>query len=274
MRPSVRCARERPLFHDATPGAIDDPDAGLDAGERVLAEQMARVPRERYVERDEVGAREQLVKVDGLDAVALGGLARQIGVVGDHVHAEAECPPRDLGPDASEPQHAQHLAEELDALQPALLPAAGLERGARHQHDASDLGGATDDQAFVLADARDEGRLRKRLHDVDLEPLLREGVDADGLQAVGHEDPLHDFSAKIFCAARTLAPKSTGWPRSASTCSRAESAMITSNSAAYPMWPSRKTLPFISPCPPAIVMLWRSEERRVGKECRIRGVRE
>src|SRR2546429_6529833 len=28
---------------------------------------------------------------------------------------------------------------------------------------------------------------------------------------------LHDFSAKIFCAARTLAPKSTGWPRSAST---------------------------------------------------------
>ena len=31
---------------------------------------------------------------------------------------------------------------------------------------------------------------------------------------------------------------------------------MTSNSAAYPMWPRRKSLPFISPCPPAIVMLW------------------
>ena len=68
--------------------------------------------------------------------------------------------------------------------------------------------------------------------DVDLEPVLAEGVDADGLQGVGDEDALHDFSAKIFWAPRTPAPKSTGWPRSASTCSSAARATITSNSAA------------------------------------------
>src|SRR5436190_39064 len=303
--PAADRVGERPLVHDAAPGAVDDPDSGLDAGERVLAEQMAGVPRQGHVNRDEVGAREEIVELDGFDALTLCGLARQIGIVGDDVHTKAERPPRDLGPDAPEPQHAQHFTEELDALQPALLPAAALERGvgrrdtscerqeegqrvlgnrrgvatrrvhhdhaalgrgvhvdrvhararatddlepgARRQHGAGDPGGAADDQPLVLTDARDERRLRERLRNVDLEPLFAEEVDADGLQAVGDEDPLHDFSAKIFCAARTLAPKSTGWPRSASTCSRADSAMITSNSAAYPMWPSRKTLPFISP---------------------------
>src|SRR5207302_5141848 len=313
----ARCASrggERPLVHDAATGTVDDPDAGLDAGELVLAEQVTRVSRQRHVDRDEVRAGEELIQLDGLDTVALGRFPRQIGVVGDDVHAEAERAPRDLGTDASEPHNAQHLAEELDALEPALFPAAALERGvgrgnaprerqeqrhgvlgdggrvaawrvhhdhaalgrgvhvdrvhararpaddlellARRQHGARDLGGAADDQALVLADARDERRLRERRGDIDLEPVLAERVDADGVQAVSDEDPLHDFSAKIFCAARTLEPKSTGWPSSASTCSRADSAMTTSNSAAYPMWPSRKTLPFISPCPPAIVMLW------------------
>src|SRR6266581_3424458 len=107
-----------------------------------------------------------------------------------------------------------------------------LELLARRQHGARDLGGAADDQALVLADARDERRLRERRGDIDLEPVLAERVDADGVQAVSDEDPLHDFSAKIFCAARTLEPKSTGWPSSASTCSRADSATTTSNSAA------------------------------------------
>src|SRR5262249_60115858 len=40
------------------------------------------------------------------------------------------------------------------------------------------------------------------------------------------------FSANTFCAARIDAPKSTGRPRSASTCSSADSAITTSHSAA------------------------------------------
>src|SRR2546430_5032624 len=62
---------------------------------------------------DEVRAGEELIQLDGLDTVALGRFPRQIGVVGDDVHAEAERAPRDLGTDASEPHNAQHLAEEL-----------------------------------------------------------------------------------------------------------------------------------------------------------------
>src|SRR5262249_19405075 len=98
--------------------------------------------------------------------------------------------------------------------------------------------------------------LAQRARHLDVQAVLTERVDADRLQAVGDENSLHDFSAKIFCAAPTLAPKSTGWPRSASTCSSPASPALTSTSAAYPMWPRRKSLPFIAPRPPAIVMLW------------------
>ena len=41
-----------------------------------------------------------------------------------------------------------------------------------------------------------------------------------------------DFSKKTFWAARTLAPKATGRPKAARTCSSADSAMITSTSVA------------------------------------------
>src|SRR2546422_5081969 len=132
--------------------------------------------------------------------------------------------------------HHDHAAlgrgVHVDRVHARARAADDLELLARRQHGARDLGGAADDQALVLADARDERRLRERRGDIDLEPVLAERVDADGVQAVSDEDPLHDFSAKIFCAARTLEPKSTGWPSSASTCSRADSAMTTSNSAA------------------------------------------
>src|SRR4029434_1722492 len=93
-----------------------------------------------------------------------------------------------------------------------LEPAARLDRGARH------LGGAADDEALVLADPRDHGALAQRAAPLDVETVLAKRVDADCLQAVGDENPLHDFSAKIFCAAPTLAPKSTRCPRAARRC--------------------------------------------------------
>src|SRR5437899_2155836 len=107
-----------------------------------------------------------------------------------------------------------------------VMKSARLDHGARH------LGGAADDEPLVLADAGGELTLGERAGHLDVEAVLAERVDADGLEAVGDENPLHDFSTKIFCAARTLEPKSTGCPRSASTCSSADRATMTSNSAA------------------------------------------
>ena len=283
-------ARQRQLVDEAAAGAVDEARARLEARQLGLAEEVPRVPGERRVDRDEVGPREELVELDAFHAQALGGLARQIRVVGDDLHAKAERAAGDLGADPAEAENAQHLAEELDALEPALLPSPGLEceigggqaaghrqekpqgvlgdRGgvpARGVHDdhaalgrgihvdrvdagarpADDLqpatrlddgarhfGGAADDEPLVLADAGGKLTLAERARHLDVEAVLAERVDADRLEAVGDENPLHDFSTKIFCAARTLEPKSTGWPRSASTCSSADRATMTSNSAA------------------------------------------
>ena len=74
------------------------------------------------------------------------------------------------------------------------------------------LGGAADDEPLVLADALDELALAERADHLDVEAVLAKRVHADGLEPVGDQHPLHDFSAKIFWAARTLDPKSTGCP--------------------------------------------------------------
>jgi len=248
------------------------------------------VAGKRRVDRDEVGACEQLVELHALHTEPIRRLARQVRVVGDHLHPEPERAARHLGADPAETDDAEDLAEELHPLQAILLPAAGLQgdvgggepagqrqqeshrvlrhRGGvaagrvHHDHAApgrgihvdrvdagagpSDdfetparlddggghLGGAADDEPLVLADALDQLALRERADHLDVEPVLAKRVDADGLEPVGDQHPLHDFSAKIFWAARTLDPKSMGWPISTSTCSSAASALMTSNSAA------------------------------------------
>jgi hypothetical protein len=166
------------------------------------------------VDRHEIGAREDLVELDALHAQSLGGFTRQVGIVGDDLHPEPECPARHLGADPTQADDAQDLAEQLDTLQPALLPAPGLQadvgrrqatgqcqqeservlgdrggvptRRVHHDHaalgrgvdvdrvdtstrppddleapgrldgGAGHLGGAANDETFVLADALDE----------------------------------------------------------------------------------------------------------------------
>ena len=45
---------------------------------------------QRRVQRDEVGARQQLVELDLLDAELLRALGRQEGIVGDHPHLQPD----------------------------------------------------------------------------------------------------------------------------------------------------------------------------------------
>ena len=121
---------------------------------------------------------------------------------------------------------------DVDRVDAGPRPADDLQTAACLDHGARHLGGAADDEPLVFPDAAGELSLAQRARHLDVEAVLAERVDADGLKAVGDQNPLHDFSAKIFWAARTLDPKSTGCPSSASTCSSAASALMTSNSAA------------------------------------------
>ena len=94
--------RQRGLVDDPAPRTVDDPHARLHPRELRLVDEVPRVLTERGVDRDEVRPLEQIVELDALDAQALGGLTRQIGIVGDHLQAETERPARDLGADPAE----------------------------------------------------------------------------------------------------------------------------------------------------------------------------
>src|SRR5207247_5839463 len=121
---------------------------------------------------------------------------------------------------------------DLAVVDARTRPADDDQLGAGLDDLAGDVRRAPDDHAVDAADPGAQLGLGQGRDDVNLEAFLLQIVHARGGEPVGDEDRLHGFSAKTFWAARTLAPKSTGTPSSASTCSSAESAVIVSNSAA------------------------------------------
>ena len=69
---------ERLLVDQAAAGAIDDADAVLHLGDRRRVDDVLRLLGERRVQRDEIGAAEELVELDLVDAELHGALFRQV----------------------------------------------------------------------------------------------------------------------------------------------------------------------------------------------------
>ena len=104
------------------------------------------------VHADEVGLGHQLLEADHPHAHLGGATGLDVGVVGDHVHAEGGQPLGDEHADAAEADDADGLLVELDAGVAAALPLPPGERGVggadvpgggEHQRDG-ELGGADD----------------------------------------------------------------------------------------------------------------------------------
>ena len=139
---------------------------------------------------DEVGLGHQLLEADHPHAHLGGASGLDVGVVGDHVHAERGQPLGDEHADAAESDDADGLLVELDAGVPAALPLPARERrvrradvagGREHQRDgelggADDVGGGgVDDHHAVLGRRLDVDVVEADTgpgH--DLEPLGRE----------------------------------------------------------------------------------------------------
>ena len=68
---------QRDLVNQAAAGAIYDPHARLHHGDRVGADDVAGPIGERSVQRDEVGAPEQIGEFDPLDAEVARAFGRQ-----------------------------------------------------------------------------------------------------------------------------------------------------------------------------------------------------
>jgi hypothetical protein len=150
--PAAHGLGQRVLVDEATPRGIHDDHAGLGEGQLVLADQAEGLGGLREVDRDQLGAAEQLVERHQLDAQLRGAGRRDVGVVGDQLDAERGEALRHQLPDLAEAHDAGDLAVDLDAGERAAGPRARAQRGVRgrdvagggqHQRDGV-LGGGDD----------------------------------------------------------------------------------------------------------------------------------
>ncbi len=115
-------------------------------------------------------------RLDALNAELAKPIGSDVGVVGEHPHAEAACTPCDLLPDAAEAEHAERLPRQLDAAVGLALPTALLECGVRLR----DVARERDEQADRVLGRRHDRRLRRVCDD---DPAPRRRVDVDVVDA-------------------------------------------------------------------------------------------
>ena len=130
--PATRPRRQRlgqgGLVDQAAPGAVDDADAGLHPRQRLRADQVAGLGRERRVQRDVVAPPPEVVeRRDGLDPELRRPLGRQEGVEPDHLHVEPLRPPGDGQAHPAQADDPQRLAAELGAGELVAVPAPRLQ---------------------------------------------------------------------------------------------------------------------------------------------------
>ena len=84
---------------EAATCAIDDADALLALGDVLGVQDIARLVGQGRVQRDEIGALQEVFKLDLLDTHVLRALRREEGVEGDDLHAEPKAAIGDDGTD-------------------------------------------------------------------------------------------------------------------------------------------------------------------------------
>ena len=102
--------RQRVLVHDAAPGGVDDPHAGLDEPQFPVPDQAHGLGVAGQVHADEVGLGQQLIQADHAHAELGRARGGHVGVIGDHLHAERGQPLGDQHPDPAQPEDPGHLA--------------------------------------------------------------------------------------------------------------------------------------------------------------------
>ena len=145
------------------------------------------------MQRDEIGARQKLVQLH-LGHTDLGGaLLGQEGVIGHHLHLEAERAGADDGTDIARTDHAQRLAGQFHTHETRLFPFARMGGGI----GLGDLAGHREHHRDGMLGGRDriaEGRVHhddalfRRLGDVDI--VDTNARAADHLKVGGSGDDL------------------------------------------------------------------------------------
>ena len=159
---------KRDFVDKPAPRAIDDADAVLHLGDCFGRDDVLGRIDQRRVQRDEIGTAQQIVELDLFDAHILGALRREEGVIGNHLHPQADGTVGDDRADIAGPDDAQDLAGDFDAHEAVLFPLAGARGGVRfgdlprqRQHQRNGMLGRRDG----IAEGRvhhDDALLRRR----------------------------------------------------------------------------------------------------------------
>ena len=116
------------LVNQIAAGGVDDPDALLGPCQPLGVDQLPRLRRRRHVQRDIVGAREEVVDRHELDAEIRRHLFGDERIVRDDAHAERRGAARHFLADPAEADEAERLVAHLLAEELLLLPLALLHR--------------------------------------------------------------------------------------------------------------------------------------------------
>ena len=191
------------------------------------------------MQRDEIGAAQQLVELDFFDAELDRALGRQERIVGDHLHLQPDRAVGDDRADIAAADDAERLAENLDAEEFVLLPFAGarrsvglgnLPRQRQHQRDRVLGGGDRIAERRIHDDDAARGR-RRNIDIVDadagaadhFETFRLSSIFAVTLEAERMARPSKPLiaAASFSLSLPRLGWKSTSTPRSLKICTAA-----------------------------------------------------
>ena len=129
-QPAARQRRgQRRLVHQPAARAVHHVGARLQPRQLARADHPLRLGLQPQVQRQDVGARQEVVERQRVRPDRLGDAGRDVGVVGEHLHPEGARAGGHLAPDPPQPEHAERLVVELVADERLALPAPGLQAG-------------------------------------------------------------------------------------------------------------------------------------------------
>ena len=116
---------ERGFVDQSAARAVDDAHAAFCFLQSRRIENVMRLSRERRVQRNEIGAGEQIVEfIDQLDLQTAGARRGEIWIVGEHAHAEGDRATAQFAADSPHADDAERLVVKLDALEILLVPSS------------------------------------------------------------------------------------------------------------------------------------------------------